>query len=688
MPENAAERIYYPVNDNDTMIVFRKQDSEQPSILFSLYMKRDITPMAERASLAFYADGYKSALVNFMLRERLKELTDQANPPLLSASARDGSFFISATKDAFSLSAGLKQEDPLGGIRAAVGITEQARQHGFTESELQRAKAERLRVFQNRYNQRETMPNRHYVSECLRNFTENEPIVSAGEQLRLARQLNDEITLADVNAMAREMISDQNQVVTLYGPDKGGFLLPSETEIEQTILAAQKATYQPRQEEAIDTRLMTRLPRKGKIRKRAPGTNGYHEYTLSNGMRVFARKTDLEGDRISMHIFSPGGKSLYPDSDIPTLAYLSSVVQESGVSTFDDRTLKKMLAGKTAVVTPFVGAETEGMQGTSTQRDFETMLTLTHLYFTQPRFDREAFESLMNRQASFLTNRDANPNVQYNDSVMIILYGNHPRVQPMTKERLAEVSFDRIAQIYRERFADASDFNVILTGNLDEQTLEPLLCRYLASLPSKHVSEQVVDRKMDIRPVSETHTFRKQQATPSALTNIYITAPIAYTAWNDLRLSVLCQLMRMVYTEKVREEQGGTYGVSVQGSMQKIPSDEALMKINFRTDPGKYEQLLPIIYEQLDSMALYGPSEKDLQKVKEYEHKAYGQNTKTNGYWDYVKYNELFNGIDFDLNYRQLVDSLSTEDIRQFCQQLLAPRHRIQVTMLPEDATQ
>jgi len=509
-------------------------------------------------------------------------------------------------------------------------------------------------------------------------------MLSAEESLRLTQKMNESVTLDEVNAAAREMICDRNQVVTLYGPDKDGFLLPSTSQIKQAIAEAQGKQYAPYKEAAIDTRLITTMPKKGKIKKQSASANGYTEYVLSNGMHVFARRTDFDGDRISLNMFSLGGRSRYEDADLASISYIGSTMQESGVASFDATTLKKMLAGNSAAVTPFVGSETEGMQGTSTGKDLETMLQLVYLYFTQPRFDRQAFTSLMDRQASFLTNRNANPNVDYNDSIVAILYGNHPRLKPMKKERLKEVSFERICDIYRERFDNAGDFNVILTGNIDEQQLKPLLCLYLASLPANDSRENVIDRGEDIRPVDETHVFRKKQATPSALTTIYITSPVEYNAKNDLCLSALCQVLRMVYTEKVREEKGGTYGVSVQGSLQRFPREEGLLKINFRTDPDKYDELIPIIYAQLDSMAANGPAPDDLQKVKEYELKSYGQVAVTNGYWDYVKYNELRNNIDFDKDYTLLVEQLTTDDLRNLMRELLAPRHRIQVTMLPE----
>ena len=684
MPDNPAERVYYPVPDNERMILFQKQDAEQPITLFTLYMKREATPREQRNTEAYYRDGYLSDIVRQVMNDRLQELTEQADAPFISASLRDGQFFLSATKDATSGFAGCKQEDVLGGITALAAAMERARQHGFTQSEVDRAKLELLRGMENDYAERHKERNGKYVRQCLHHFTDGEPMLSAEQELQLVKRLDKSVTLAEVNAMLREMISNKNQVATLYGPDKDGFKLPTNEQIEQAILAAQSRQYEAPKEEAVPTHLMPHLPKKGSIVSEKEVSNGYREFVLSNGMHVYARHTDFKADHISMSIFSPGGKNVYPDSDIPSMQYLGSVIGSSGVADFSQRTLEKMLAGKQVSVSPYLNDETEGMRGSSSVKDFEALLQLTHLYFTAPRRDEEVFRSLMNRQAAFLTNRDASPGVQYNDSVVSILYGNHPRQTPVKKEDLDKVNLDRILQIYTERFANAADFKVIFTGSLDLKQLRPLLCRYFASLPSSGTHEQLTDRGVNIRPANERHVFSKKLATPSALTNIFLTAPIPYTIDNDLRLDVLCQLMRMVYTEKVREEKGGTYGVSISGTMTQFPTAEALVRINFRTDPGKYTDLLPIIYEQLYAMAANGPSEKDLQKVKEYELKTYGQVVMMNDYWEQVKYKELRYGLNFDHDYRNRVRALTTEDIRLLCRSLLESNRCIQVTMLPE----
>lgn len=648
---------------------------------FSLYMKRDASPRAERNTEATYADGYKTWLIRSMLNDRLQAITKSANPPYVSASVRDGGFFLATTKDAFSATAMCKPDNVEGSIEALIAETERARRHGFTQTELQRAKAEQKRIAKMGYDERDKRRNARIVSECVSHFTEGEPLMAPEDEWALVQKLDATVTLEDVNATARDIICDKNQVVTIYGPTKNGFKMPSDEVIEKTILEAQAKDYAPYVEKPLPTSLMAAKPTPGTILKEEAAPHGYTRLTLSNGMTVYARTTDFEADDVSMRLFSKGGNSLYPDEDMPSLSYLASVIGASGVADFDAETLDKMLAGKTVSVSPYVTENSEGMTASSTQADAETMFQLINLYFTAPRKDENAFASLMNRQRTFLKNRDASPRVSYSDSLRAIAYGDSPRMAPMTVEKLREVSLDRIMQVYKERFADASDFTAVLIGSMPLDSLRPLVCTYLASLPATHSAEQPGPHQVRVQPINTTHCFVKEQATPTAQSTILLTALLPYTPDNDLRIDALAQLLRMDYTEKVREEKGGTYGVSVSGEFSKYPEETAYLRINFSMDPEKYEELIPIIYACLEDMAEKGPKEENLRKVKEYELKTYGQVEIMNNYWQSVMYDELFNGIDTDTNFRQRVTALTAKDVQDFARQLLSQKRRIEVTM-------
>ena len=685
MPKKAAERIYYPVGDNDKMIVDIEKDKEQPIVLCHIYQKREATPDSEKNSAKYLRDGYIDGLISTMLNDRYAELRQQPEPPFQSATGRASTFFLSRTKDAFSLSISCKQDNILGGIISAVGVAERARQHGFTQSELDRAKKLRLNAAERRAKMQADYRNSHYVNMCVENFLEGEPLVSADFTLENTKKLDAEVTLAEVNAAVKQLITDKNQVVVMYAPDKEGFEIPSEQQIEQVILAAQQQSYAPYTEAKLAETLVSNMPKEGSIVSEKPYRHGFTELTLSNGMKVYTKKTDYESDAVSMRMYADGGTSLYGDEDIPNFALISSGVTEGGVGEFDAVTLRKMLTGKSVRVSPTVGTKGQSISGSSSVKDMPSMFQLAYLYFTQPRRDDAAFASLMNRQHAFLANRNASPKVDYNDSIRAILYGHNPRLAPVVQETLSKVSYDRILQIYKERFSDAANFKTVIIGNYDEQQLRSLLCQYLATLPATNKHEQTNQSNVpQIVGGTAVHKFSKKQATPLANVSIYLTADVPFSPKSDLELDFLKRCLSIAYTDSVREEKGGTYGVSVDFDLDKEDKPNATLKISYNADPSRYDELNPIIYQQLKNIAQNGPLASSMDKVKQYLVKQYAQAAITNDYWSYIIWHEIDDDTDFDRDYCKMVNDMTPADIQRMAQQILAAKRCIEVTMLSE----
>ena len=387
--KNPAERIYYPVNDNDKMIVAIEKDKEQPIILGHLYMKSETTPDSEKNSVKYQREDYINGLITYMLNGRLSEKKQVANPPFMSATVKNGAFFVSRTKDAFSLSISCKQDNVLGGVSVAVGEVERARQHGFTQSEVERAKKLYLNAAERQLKMEKDYKNSHYVSQCVNNFLEGEPILTPTYNLQLVKLFDGEVRLDEVNSQVGEIITDKNQVFIMYGPDKDGFVVPSESEIESTVLAAQQKRYDAYQEEQVPATLMAALPAPGKIVSEKPyGKFGMTEIVLSNGMKVYVKSTDYQADQITMSMRGEGGTSVYGDEDIPNFGSIT----EAGVGDFTATRLRKALAGKSLKLAPSITSEGQRITGTSSVKDLETMLQLAHLYFTAPRKDSMAFE--------------------------------------------------------------------------------------------------------------------------------------------------------------------------------------------------------------------------------------------------------------------------------------------------------
>lgn len=681
LPQNPAHRIYYPIGNNEKMILYTATDKEQPTVNFTLYMKRDVTPKQERNTIQNYADDYKTNILRMAINDRLEELSRTKNAPFISASVRSGNFFLASTKDAFELSGVLKEGKALEAIQLLVGEVERARANGITIDELKRGKAEMLSYAENDYNDRSNRRNGEFVEQCVQNFLEETPIIEPEKELEIVRKLDKTVTIDDVNALAKTIITNQNQVVTMFGPDKNTFKMPTNSSIENAILKAQKQHYTPyKTQNTLTERLITKLPKPGSIISERTYKYGYTEFTLSNGLKVYVRPTNFEPDEVNLKLFSLGGKNIYPDSEMPNLTYLMAGATIGGVAQYNDLTLEKMLAGKTATVTPFIDNDTRGMAGTSNVKDTKTLLELVYLYFTQPRKDPQAFKNLMEQQQEFLTNAHVNPMLAYNDTLHKVAYATN-RMASMDKEQLKRVNYNRIMHIYKELFANAANFKLILTGNININKLRPLLCQYIATLPSNNTKETIGTYEPKLVDGKKTYIFHKKQTTPTAITTIVIKGKMEYNNRNELLMDAIGQLLRIVYTEKVREDKGGTYSVQVSGDLQHHPNDEALLRIAFQTDPQKYNDLIPIVYKELEKMATEGPSQQDLDKVKAYELKVYNQVLRMNNYWEYVLYTDLYNGIDVDTDFRYIVENMTCDDIRTTLRNLLNQNNCIEVTM-------
>lgn len=684
--KNPAERIYYPVNDNDKMIVAIEKDKEQPIILGHLYMKSETTPDSEKNSVKYQREDYINGLITYMLNGRLSEKKQVANPPFMSATVKNGAFFVSRTKDAFSLSISCKQDNVLGGVSVAVGEVERARQHGFTQSELERAKKLYLNAAERQLKMEKDYKNSHYVSQCVNNFLEGEPILTPTYNLQLVKLFDGEVSLAEVNSQVGEIITDKNLVFIMYGPDKDGFVVPSESEIESTVLAAQQKRYDAYQEEQVPATLMAALPAPGKIVSEKPyGKFGMTEIVLSNGMKVYVKSTDYQADQITMSMRGEGGTSVYGDEDIPNFAFLSGSITEAGVGDFTATRLRKALAGKSLKLAPSITSEGQRITGTSSVKDLETMLQLAHLYFTAPRKDSMAFEGMMNRNLSLLKNRNASSKVVYNDSLSATLYDHNVRMAPVTVEIAKKADYNRIFEIYRERFSDVSNFKTVFIGKVDMAQLRPLLCQYLATLPSTHKAEK--SNKANVPQIvkkNEVVKFVHKQETPLANVSVFYTANVPFSPKNDLVFDMLSRVLQIAYTDSVREEKGGTYGVGVSFNLEKEDNPNALLRISYKSDPKRYEELNPVIYKQLLNIADHGPVASSMDKVKKYLKKQYGQMAITNDYWSYVIWHQLDDDADFDKDYCKMVDNLTASDVQKMAKELLKQNHRVEVTMLSE----
>ncbi len=680
-PQNYRERVYYPVPGHEETFYAIATDPEATFSSVAVYYKKPVQP---ENTHKVYRDMLIQALYDGILNNRLKELLQQPDPPFLFANSGRGRFI--RTREFYVINAAVKENGIRAGLQAL--LTEAARidRYGVTPSELARQKAEMMRGMEQAFRERDKTPSSAYAAEYIRNYLQDEPVPGIAYEYQLYQTYIPSITIEEINQLADALITEQDRVVLVSAPEKAGLTVPDEAELAQVFREVSEMDIAPYEDRVTDAPLVNNLPAPGQVEtKTGPDTLGVEHWQLSNGIRMMIKPTDFKNDQILFYAYSSGGLSLYPDSVYIAGATADAIVSQSGLGEFGPIELEKKLAGKTVSVTPEINSLSEGLNGNASPEDLETLFQLIYLYFTSPRKDSTAFLSYQSRIRGFLENRSASPEAAFRDTLQVTLAQNHFRARPWTMDMLKEMDLERSLQIYRERFADASDFTFIFVGNIDPAALQPLAEQYLASLPALYRREHWRDEGIyPPRGIIEKTVYKGLEE--KSRVQIVFTGPFVWNRQNRYDLNAMAEVLRIRLRELLREDQGGTYGVGVSASPQHFPREEYQISIGFGCAPERVGELTRLVFAEIDSLKFRGVGESYLQKVRETQRREYEVNLRRNGYWlstlkFYDTHQEPLTGI---LETPRFIEQLSVESVQKAAQKYLDTRNFVKVVLMPE----
>ena len=672
-PVNPATRTQFMIEDNEEPIVAIATDPELTSYQISMYHKQDATPDSLKGDITYWLSEYLINLVTSMQNNRLQELAQKPNPPFIYGYSYYGDYYVSPTKDAWT---NIVVPKDLAGIEEAitaiVAETKRMQQYGFTASEYERAKADFLKYIESAYNERNNTENEKYVDACLNHFLSNEPMMDIETEYQLYQQIIPSLPLEAINAMLPEIIPANNLVMTLMAPEKEGEVLPTEEELLAMYNNAKNVEVEAYEEEVFDGPIVAKLPKAGKVKSETKDeVLGTTEWTLSNGMKVIYKQTTFKEDEIRMNAYSEGGLTALPQDDPYTLQVLGDIITLGGVGEFSAIDLPKVLAGKKVSVSPYISTYSEGMNGSCSPKDLETMLQLVHLYFTAPRADQEAFASNMERTKAMLKNMELNPMITLSDTLNKVMYNNHPLTVRMKAEDYDKVDYAKAMEMYKDRFADPNNFTFTFVGNIDVETFKPLVEKYLASLKKNKRKEDWKDIGLAMNNDNYVTHYRKEMQDPKTSVYMVYNGDMEYNLYNDTYMEVLSDVLDIVYTKSIREEQGGTYGVGVMGSINNRPKSDFRFLIAFDTNDEVYATLMDIAKAGLKDVAENGPRQEDLSKVLENKLKKRTEELQENRFWANAIVSAERDNIDFVTEYENIIKGITVESVADFAKQIV-----------------
>jgi zinc protease len=680
-PISARPREVYPVPPHGETLVSYIRDPELGSTTLGVYAKKEARP--PRTVAEFRARIVEDLFFSIM-NERLRDIGQRRDSPFLSAEAAAFSF-IRPLKTYYA-AAGVEEGGVAEGLAALVREMKRAAVHGFTETELERAKADLLRRLEQSYKEMENISSDVFVYMYVDNYLEGEPILGPEYSYRLTRRFLPFIEADELKFPAAFFLEEKNRVVLISGPESEEAL--SDKDILSILRNAAAEDVPAFVDEVSGGSLLEEIPQPGtalRVRSDQAGAAGLTEWKLGNGMRVVLKTTDFKNDEILMTAFSPGGTSLAADEDYISADFAENVAEASGVGPFSLVQLEKYISGKKVQVTPRIYGQTEGMQGSASVRDVEAFFQLIHAYFTAPRLDDEAMGSYLRQVKNSLRTREKQPETIFFNKVREILTRNHLRSRPLRPETVDKVDTQKAFDFYRSRFADAGDFTFIFVGSISPDELEPYLAAYLASLPGGARKESWKDTGMRLfrgRAEDTVHAGIEEKS----LVALYFTGDFAWSRENVFRLEVLEAYLDLRLREILREDKGGTYGVSVSAEAYRYPAGEYSLGIFFGAAPDKAAELTGIALEAVREMKNTLPLAADAAKLREQDFRQHERMLRENAYWlNSLRFN-LYHDLPGDIadyrpgQIRTITPELIQNLVRTYCNE----ENLIVVTLMPE----
>ena len=688
LPEQRAEVKPEAVPDNNEPIIVIDKDKEQQYNVVEVYMKHEPFPDQMKGNVMYTLTNYLKNAAISMLNDRLKEYAEKHESPFLQAYAGDGEYLLSRTVDAFEVMALPKDGKTEEALKAVMMEARRAAQFGFTATEYSRYKANYMSNLDKQYSNKDKRFNRQFVNQYVQNYLNNEPIPSIDFTYTTMKQMVPMLPLEAINEVAKQLVSesDTNLVVLNFNCEKDGAVYPTEDGLKQAIKDARSAQLEAYVDNVKNEPLMTTLPKKGKIKKEVKNDLfGYSELTLSNGVKVILKQTDLKKDQVLLSAEGFGGGALYGKNDYANLKMFDDVVEASGLGNFSHTELEKALAGKVASASLSMSSYRENISGSSTPNDVETMLQLVYLYFTNINKDQKSFDNLMQTTEVMLKNRLLQPEGVFQDSLMNTLACHDERHTSLDVKDLANVDYDRILQIAKERTANAAAYTFTIIGNYDDATIRPLIEQYLASLPAQKKIVKGKDVSSDYKG-NVINSFKHKAETPKAIAVMHwYTKALPYNLENVIKAQMVAQVLQMEYLKKIREDASAAYTVAAQGSVSRDDfGTEASLLAYCPMKPEKGDTAIMIMRAEVEAIAKTCDTDK-LQKVKEYMLKNHGDQLKQNGYWmgrinTWRKY-----GLDMHTDYEKVVNAQTPESLAAFAKEVLKAGNHAEVIMMPAE---
>lgn len=684
-PVNPAERVYFPVADNEKPIVAFGSDKEQDKYVAQIMFKYDALPDSLKGTMADVTTAYLLDMAQMMLQVRLNEQGQKADAPFAAASAFYGEFIMAKTKQAFQFAMLPKGNSFDEGLKAVYREALRAKRGGFTATEYARCRTEYLSQLEKAYNNRNQQENKTLAESYVRNFIDKKPIPGIETEYQMMSMIVNQIPVEAVNQVFSQIVSDKNLVVLGMMPAREGEACPKDEDILALLSQVEAENIAPYVDNVKDEPLVGELPAARKVVKENMLSDfGAKEWILSNGAKVILKKTDFKADEINMMAVAKGGTSVYGNDKAADLMFMPAVLEQHGLGSFTNSELTKLMAGKQVSLKVSLDDYVRRLSGNTTPKDLKTYMEMIYMTFTGLTVTPDEFTAMQNLYKGLIQNQAQNPNFVFQKKVQEYLYSS-PNKQVFGVSDIEKANREDILSIIREQLANAAEFTFVFSGNFDEAELKALVEQYIATLPSVKGKKQELKHSpaVEIKSGNEEKEFSLKMEVPQGSAAVIISGKMPYSFKNRLMASMSAQIISARLLSEVREKEGAVYSIYTQGSQDRLSEVSVVYQTIFQVKPEKKDRALEIIRSEFENLAKETPVE-ELDKVKEFMVKQITGDEQTNSYWcSMMAGNELLPS-EVCVKAEQVIQSITPKEISGYVNEVMKQNNYRVLVMMPE----
>lgn len=677
-PKNKPERITPEPVKRDAPLIALVAEKEATYPWVSVEFLHPPLAEEKRGSVDEVMSNYLRRIGVILFVNRLRECEGQDSTPFYLTAVKWNLFMNIPTEQVFGIEVEVQNKHYENATKSLFREIERVRRFGFTQLEYDQAKQE---LWNHIEIQMDKQDNASLAEQCIEHFLTGAYMTNPEIELQLYKALIEQVPLEALNGYYTDLLAKENRVLKIVMSQADSTLLPAKKQCLDWFASVEAEELTPYEREGVNLSLLTELPSGGSIVDETYDQRfGATVLTLSNGLKAIIKQTDFQKGKVEMKAGRPGGSSLLPEDNPANIVMYDKFANAGGLGEFNNKQIERILAGKNVQVNTKMNTVSEELTGMADVRDLETMFQLAYLIFTAPRIDEGAFQATLKWEKENMERKREDIISVISDSLARTAYLNQAR-HCLLPEDLSKVDYRKIMEWRKERYADASGFTFVFSGDIPVEEIKTLIARYLGSLPASNRKESYKEILDGYRQGHIRNVFSREMYSPKGISVILYSDILDRKLSDIMTADLLALILKDIYTNKIRMENGEVYSINAEAFMIEYPLGLLQLQVNFFCEPGKEDAINQILHNAFEEIARNGVEEFRLADSKEFLFKKQQTKEQQNQYWVETILEHYMTGYDSYTNYFDILNAISTEDIQKMADRILKTGNRIEVIL-------